>query len=66
MKTLCLISTLFTLIVICESLEIVHNDHLTDWASFPAPGHRDDNMQREDLRTLQVRITIMLPTTSTI
>merc|ERR1719219_1547682 len=55
MKTLCLISTLFTLIVICESLEIVHNDHLTAWTSFPASGHRDDNMQHEDSRKLQKR-----------
>ena len=58
MKTFCLISTLFTLIVICESLEIVHDGHLTDWTSFPAPGHRDDNMQSEDLRKLQVDINV--------
>ena len=58
MKTLGLISILFTLIVICESLEIVQNDHLTDWASFPAWGQPDDNMQPEDLRNLQVCINI--------
>ena len=47
------------LIVICESLEIVQNDHLSDWTNFPASGQPDDSMQHEDLlRKLQVRIDI--------
>ena len=47
------------LIVICESLEIVHSDRLTDWTSFPAPGHPGDNMQHEDLRKLQVLTALL-------